>query len=357
MTSLQANAIAYNSEEVVNIIPNSSKLEYQHDFMENAGECCTSYNCWTEIVKGVTNEVKAKTTARDITVKSRPFLKWAGGKQQLLPKLTEILPKHFTKYCEPFIGGGALMFHLLNTQDHIEEVLINDSNPDLMLTYKVIQQDVTKLISVLTKVQDDYYKKSEDDRRKYFEAVRDKFNKDAKTFDYSHYSNSHVTRAAFVIFLNKTCFNGLWRVRKSDGGFNTSFGKYDNPLICDKHNLQLVYDKLQKVFIKSGDYQECSSFIDSNTLVYLDPPYIPASETANFVGYGKDGWDMQANILLAEFIRSQNSKQSKILLSSSNTSFWDDLDFMQKIEVAAKRNVACKVESRDGCKELILRNY
>lgn len=288
---------------------------------------------------------------------AKPFIKWAGGKSQLLPKLTKNLPKNFTKYCEPFIGSGALLFHLLNTQDYIEEVLINDSNPDLMLTYRVIQQDVTKLINVLTKVQNDYYKKSEDERRKYFEAVREKFNRDAKTFDYSVYSNSHITRTAIVIFLNRTCFNGLWRVRKSDGGFNTSFGKYDNPLICDKQNLELVSKKLQQVFIRSGDYHECSGFIDSNTLIYLDPPYIPASETANFVGYSKSGWGLFDNLKLSEFIKTQHAKQAKILLSSSNTSFWNDLDFMQKIEVDAKRNVACKVESREGCKELILKNY
>jgi DNA adenine methylase len=287
----------------------------------------------------------------------KPFIKWAGGKRSLLPKLAENLPKNFTKYCEPFVGGGALMFHLLTTHSHIEEVLINDSNPDLMITYRVIQQYVTKLINVLTKVQSDYYQRSEDERRKYFVAVREQFNTTAKTFDYSSYGNHHVTRAAYVIFLNKTCFNGLWRVRKSDGGFNTPFGKYANPLICDKHNLELVSQKLQKVFIRSGDYKECSYFIDASTLVYFDPPYIPASETADFVGYTKGSWGLFDNLSLSEFIRSQHLYGAKILLSSSVTANWDNLEFMQKIEVKAKRSVACKVESRDGCKELILRNY
>lgn len=286
---------------------------------------------------------------------AKPFLKWAGGKTQLLPKLIKVLPS-ITKYCEPFVGGGALLFHLLNNQE-LEEILINDSNPDLMLTYKVIQQDIIELVKILTKVQNDYFNKSEIDRRKYFEAVREKFNNDAKTFDYSYYNCSHVIRAAYVIFLNKTCFNGLWRVRKSDGGFNTAFGKYDNPLICDKHNLELISEKLKQVFIKSGDYKKCSSFIDSNTLVYLDPPYIPTSQTANFVGYGKNGWGIADNLELAEFIRLQNIKGAKILLSSSNTNFWDGLDFLHKTEVSAKRNVSCKVATRDGCKELILRNY
>jgi DNA adenine methylase len=293
---------------------------------------------------------------KQTTTQAKPFLKWAGGKTQLLNALTLDLPK-FYKYCEPFVGGGALLFHLLNNEDNIQEVLINDNSLDLMLTYKVIQQDVTRLISILTKVQDDYHQRSEDDRRKYFEAVRQKFNVEAKTFNYGCYSNNHVIRAAIVIFLNKTCFNGLWRVRKSDGGFNTSFGKYDNPLICDSHNLELVSEKLQSVFIKSGDYNTCSAFIDSNTLVYLDPPYIPASHTANFVGYGKDGWGLADNLMLAEFIRLQNSKGAKIILSSSNTNYWDDLHFLQKTEVSASRNIACKLGSREGCKELILRNY
>jgi DNA adenine methylase len=287
----------------------------------------------------------------------KPFIKWAGGKRGLLTKLTENLPQDFTKYCEPFVGGGALLFKILSTYNHIEEILINDSNPDLMLTYRVIQQDVTKLVNVLTKVQNDYRNKSEDDRRKYFEAVRAKFNSDAKTFNYSSYSNNHVTRAAFVIFLNKTCFNGVWRVRKSDGGFNTSFGKYENPLICDRENLELVSKNLQKVFIKSGDYKECGYFIDSDTLVYLDPPYIPASATADFVGYTKASWGLFDNLGLSEFIRSQHNKGAKILLSSSASNHWNNLEFLQQTEVTAKRNVACKVESREGVKELILRNY
>lgn len=293
---------------------------------------------------------------KQTTTQAKPFLKWAGGKTQLLDNLTRRLPK-FSKYCEPFVGGGALLFHLLNSEDNIQEVLINDNSLDLMLTYKVIQQDITRLISILTKVQNDYLQRSEDDRRKYFEAVRQKFNVEAKTFNYGCYSNNHVIRAAIVIFLNKTCFNGLWRVRKSDGGFNTSFGKYDNPLICDSPNLKLVSDKLQNVFIKSRDYQKCSAFIDSNTLVYLDPPYIPASHTANFVGYSKDGWGLTDNSILAEFIRLQNSKGAKIILSSSNTNSWDDLHFLHKTEVSASRNIACKLGSREGCKELILRNY
>ncbi|MFM6003290.1 MAG: DNA adenine methylase [Sphaerospermopsis kisseleviana] len=292
-----------------------------------------------------------------LTSHSKPFIKWAGGKSQLLGKLVANLPKKFTKYCEPFVGGGALLFHLLNDNNDIEEILINDSNPDLMLTYRVIQQDVNKLIIALSKIQNEYFKKSEEERKKYFESIRTQFNNDAKTFDYSSYSDSYVNRAAIVVFLNRTCFNGLWRVRKSDGGFNTAFGKYANPIICDRHNLELASDKLQKVFIQSGDFKNCASFIDNNTLVYLDPPYIPTSETSNFVGYEKAGWGLFDNLKLSEFIKAQHHKQAKILLSSSDTSFWDDLGFMQKAEVAAKRNVACKVTSRGGVKELILWNY
>ena len=290
-------------------------------------------------------------------VLAKPFIKWAGGKRQLLSKLITNLPNNFTRYCEPFVGGGALVFHLLNTQDYLEEILINDSNPDLILTYRVIQQDVVKLINVLSRVQNEYLKKSEENREKMFYTVREQFNNTAKTFNYLQYDNSHITRAAYVLFLNRTCFNGLWRVRKSDGGFNTSFGKYDNPLICDKDNLELVSSKLQKVFVRQGDFRECGYFIDSNTLVYLDPPYIPISDTANFVQYAKEGWGAFNNLALSEFIRSQNSKGAKILLSSSATKHWDNLDFMHGIEVNAKRNVACKVESREGCKELILKNY
>ena len=293
---------------------------------------------------------------------AKPFLKWPGGKRQLLKRIAPMLPKHFTKYCEPFVGGGALLFHLLNYHK-LGEVLINDTNRDLMVAYVVIQQSVHQLINELEKLQADYIRTCGimrddwSDRRRYFERVRDEFNQQAAEFNYSQYNETWVTRAAQVIFLNKTCFNGLWRVRKRDGGFNTSFGDYDNPAICDRDNLLAVSYRLQGVYILCGDYQQVTEFVDSNTLIYLDPPYTPMSDTANFVGYSKDGWNDGENARLLNWIKELSEvRQGKVVLSSSDVDCWDSLNF-KRVEVKAKRAISCKVEGREGVKELILNNY
>jgi DNA adenine methylase len=171
-----------------------------------------------------------------------------------------------------------------------------------------------------------------------------------------------VTRAAQVIYLNKTCFNGLWRVRKSDGGFNTSFGKYVNPTICDAENLRAVSNLLKGVEMTCGSFETLK--IDSDTFVYLDPPYLPVSHTSNFTGYSADGWGLEdakslKNWVLNLSIPDPMMDYTKIMLSSGVTDVWGDLteDYFEVTEIAAKRNINCKSDRRGEVKELVLRNY
>lgn len=301
-------------------------------------------------------------------VTAKPFLKWAGGKQSLLDHLSSLLPKDITSYCEPFVGGGAMLFHLL-THHKCDRVMINDLNHDLILTYKVVRDHVTTLIAELSDLQSEYHKlETEDEKRSHFELIRSQFNLSAKGTHYSLYGivktldQRFVTRAAQVIYLNKTCFNGLWRVRKSDGGFNTSFGKYVNPKICDAENLRAVSHLLQGVEMTCGSFENLK--IDSDTFVYLDPPYLPVSDTSNFTGYSADGWGIEDAKRLKDWMLNLSIPDpmmdyTKIMLSSGVTDVWDDLteDYFEVTELEAKRNINCKGDRRGEVKELVLRNY
>lgn len=282
----------------------------------------------------------------------KPFLKWVGGKTQLLPTLSELLPSAITKYCEPFIGGGAMLFYLLNTYN-LQEVLINDTNSDLIITYLVIKHDVNRLIQILSKVESKYLKLNENLRSLFYYTVREQFNNEI--LNYGTYSDAWVKRAAQLIFLNKTCFNGLYRVNKS-GKFNSPHGDYKNPTICDSENLKVVNQKLQIVEMKIGNYQNCIDWIDNNTFVYLDPPYIPVSKFAKFNSYSKDGWGLEDDNNLIDWLHKLNALGAKIMLSSSHASDWSKTGFRQ-LEITARRNVSSKVESRQGTTELVVINY
>jgi DNA adenine methylase len=287
----------------------------------------------------------------------RPFVKWPGGKRQLLKTIIPLLPKQIKKYCEPFVGGGALLCHFLN-QKTVEQILISDANPDLMVAYIVIQKNVKELIDQLMELEI-FYKQINDvqTRKKYYENVRTYFNKKRENFNYKLYSSEWVERASQVIFLNRTCFNGLWRVRKSDGGFNTSFGDYDNPTICDTKNLTALNRKLDGIYIVCGDYTVCTQFIDTNTLVYIDPPYVPVSKTANFTAYSQDGWGedeshrlyMWVNTLLIE-------RQAKILISGGINCKWSGLNF-ERTKSTVRRNISSNGNTRQGAIEYLYTNY
>ena len=212
----------------------------------------------------------------------KPFLKWAGGKGQLLKEIERYYPFESgktTKYAEPFVGGGAVLFDILGKYD-LEEVYISDINAELINAYCIIRNNVADLIRMLSDMQDDFIPLDTEHRKAYYLDKRNRFNRLKVNGD----KNINLEKAALMIFLNKTCFNGLYRVNKK-GLFNVPIGAYKNPLICDENNLMAVSEKLQKVIIVCGDYKKSADFIDEKTFVYFDPPYRPITETASFTAY------------------------------------------------------------------------
>lgn len=291
---------------------------------------------------------------------AKPFLKWAGGKGQLINTFDEMFPNELKEgkiktYIEPFVGGGAVLFHVLQNYD-IEKAYINDINKELINCYRCIKADVNEVIKQLEFLEKEYL--SCDDRTKYFYNVRNRYN--------SIYLNGHYDfeKCADFIFLNHTCFNGLYRVNKS-GKFNVPHGKYKNPLICDKDNLLLCSKLLQKVEISFGNYEQVLSNADTNTFVYFDPPYRPLVENNSFVSYDKSGFDDNDQIELAGNFKDLDKKDYLLMLSNSdpkntneNDNFFDDLYNGFEIErVYAKRMINCQASKRGDITEIVVMNY
>ena len=292
----------------------------------------------------------------------KPFLKWAGGKGQLLKEIEKYYPFDngvITKYAEPFVGGGAVLFDILSKYD-LKQIYISDINAELINTYIVIREQIEELIGLLAKYQSEYVTLKTEDRKSYYMAKRDRFN-DLKV---NGNETENIEKAALMIFLNKTCFNGLFRVNKK-GLFNVPMGSYKNPLICDEKNLRAVSDKLQNVEIICGDYRESANFIDENTFVYFDPPYRPLTETASFTAYTENLFNDDEQIELAEFVECMHRKGAKVVVSNSdpknsNTDddFFDNIYSAHKIKrVEATRMINCNSESRGKIKELLISNF
>lgn len=271
------------------------------------------------------------------TAAAKPFLKWAGGKGQLLPQLLVRVPAKFETYFEPFIGGGALLFALGPKAAHISDV-----NAELINTYKVIQSDVNGLIRSLGKHRYE---------EEYFYNIR---NADRSA---AFRRWSPVRRASRLIFLNKTCFNGLYRVN-SEGHFNTPFGRYTNPTILDSENLLACSAALKKVKISVGTFLEMEKRIKKNDFVYLDPPYAPLSTTAYFTGYSRGGFDIGMQRALSEFCLRLDKRGIRFMLSNSSAPTILELYKNFKIElVPANRAINSKSSKRGPVHEVIVRNY
>ncbi len=293
-------------------------------------------------------------------VSLKPFVKWVGGKSQLLGELEKMLPadgdKVLTKYCEPMVGGGALLFNILSKYN-FEELYICDINAELINAYQVVKSDVDCLIGKLLKMQTLFLPMDESGRKSYYYSVRDKFNSVPLS------NASAIDKAAYFIFLNKTCFNGLYRVNRK-GQFNVPMGAYKNPTICDEENLRNINKALQNVTVVCGDYSLSENFIDKDTFVYIDPPYRPISETSGFTSYNTDAFDDSEQIRLSEFINEINGCGAKIVLSNSDPknvnpedSFFDDLykDYSIK-RVSATRMINSKADNRGKINELLISN-
>ena len=292
----------------------------------------------------------------------KPFLKWAGGKGQLLREIEKYYPFEngiITKYAEPFVGGGAVFFDILNKYE-LEEVYISDINAELVNAYCIIRDDIDELITMLQVMQDEFIPMDIDERKTYYIAKRERFNDLKINGD----ETINIEKAALMIFLNKTCFNGLFRVNKK-GLFNVPMGAYKNPMICDENNLRAISHKLHKVNIVCGDYKLSKYFIDEHTFVYFDPPYRPLTDTANFTAYTENLFNDDSQKELANFVNELNKKGAKIVVSNSdpknsNTgdNFFDDIYSAHKIKrVEATRMINCNRESRGKIKELLISNF
>ncbi|MBQ3451935.1 MAG: DNA adenine methylase [Selenomonadaceae bacterium] len=271
-----------------------------------------------------------------------PVLKWVGGKRQLFETFKPLFPKKLYRYtyCEPFLGGGAIFFKLQPAKAHV-----NDINEDLMLVYTVIRDDVDNLIEILSAFTND---------AENFYTVRD-LDRNKKIFS----RLSDLERAARIIFLNKTCFNGLYRVNNA-GEFNTPFGNYRNPNIVNAPTLLAVskYLNSAKITLTACDYSEVLLKLKKNSFVYLDPPYDPISATSNFTGYVKSGFNRDEQIRLRDCCDELTERGIKFMLSNSDTEFIREIYSSYNITpVKAKRAVNSVASKRGDVDELVIRNY
>ncbi len=291
--------------------------------------------------------------------KVKPFLKWAGGKTQLLDDIAATFP--FSKqdkftFIEPFVGSGAVLFWVLNHYPNVQQCIINDINEDLITTYHTIRHDVEGLIDRLTLWQTEYYALTDDKEAKktYYYTKRAAFNTKEE---------SSLTQAALFIFLNRTCFNGLYRVNKS-GGYNVPIGSYKTPMICDADNLRKVNEALQRVTILQGDFEQTLKYAEDDTCFYLDPPYKPLSASSSFNAYAKGEFNDAEQTRLKEFCDTIGEQGHTWILSNSdvkqqehNNFFFDDLYSDYAINrVLAKRAINSNSAKRGSIYELLITN-
>jgi DNA adenine methylase len=270
-------------------------------------------------------------------IKAKPFVKWVGGKTQLLPELTSRIPSNFSKYFEPFMGGGALFFHL-----QPEQSTLIDINEELTLAYRVIKYQTEELIADLKR---HIYEKD------YYYQIR---NVD-RTDEYKSWSD--VQKASRLIYLNKSCFNGLYRVN-SKGEFNTPIGRYKNPKIVDEVNLRACSQALQKAQIVTGSFLEVEEKVNSDDFVYFDPPYAPLNATSNFTGYSQYGFDLSMQSSLRTLCDRLDKSGVRFMVSNSNAPLIIDLYRDYKIElVYATRAINSKGHKRGKISEVIVTNY
>ena len=289
---------------------------------------------------------------------AKPFVKWVGGKSQLLDEIREKYPSQIEKYCEPFVGGGAVLFDVLG-KFKPKKVLINDINKELINTYKQIRDNCENLIAQLSEIQNRYKSQSLEENKAYFYEKRERYNELKVNGDEAE----NLEKAALFIFLKKPCFNGLYRVN-SKGLFNVPFNNAKNPLLCDEENLRACSKLLQNVEMKVGDYKECGTFIDKKTFVYIDPPYRPLTQTAAFTSYSENGFADKEQIELGNFITEISRKGAVVLASNSdpknadkNDDFFDKLYANFKIErVSASRMINSNAKKRGSINELLISN-
>ncbi|OUQ08567.1 modification methylase [Massilimicrobiota sp. An142] len=274
--------------------------------------------------------------------KLNPVVKWAGGKRQLLDEITEMIPDNYTEYIEPFLGGGAVLFG-----SHPEKAVINDCNEELMNVYKVIRDNPDELIKAL----ENHSKNNSSD---YFYKVR-AYDRDESIYN----AMTDIEKAARTLYLNKTCYNGLYRVNKS-GQFNTPYGKYKNPNITNEKAIREISKYLNdnNIEIRSGDYKNILDDANEGSFVYMDPPYMPISNSSAFAGYTSDRFNAERQAELKEACDELDKKGVRFLQSNSDCEYIRELykDYNMRV-VRAKRNINCESNGRSAVNELLIYNY
>ncbi|WP_338952365.1 DNA adenine methylase [Fusobacterium nucleatum] len=295
-------------------------------------------------------------------IECKPFIKWVGGKGQLLSEINKLYPvelgKNINKYAEIFVGGGAVLFDILSKYK-LDEVYISDKNLELINTYKSIRDNVDILIKSLKEMEEQYIPLDNENRKDYYYKKREEYNSLKINIE-----ENNIEKAVLFIFLNKTCFNGLYRVNKK-GEFNVPIGTYKKPKICDEENLKNVSMALKKVKIVYADYRESEEFIDNKTFVYIDPPYRPLNITSSFTSYTENDFSDEEQIELAEYINVLNKKGAKIVISNSDPKNNDiDDNFFDKLyknyninRVKATRMLNSNANLRGAINELLITNY
>jgi DNA adenine methylase len=293
--------------------------------------------------------------------KAKPFIKWVGGKSQLIEQLDAQLPADFDNwenvtYIEPFVGGGAMLFYMLQRYPNIQRAIINDINPDLAICYRTVRDTPEQLIESLMDIENAYLAlETEEGRKDFFMAARYRYNE--KNLD-------PIENTTKFFFLNRTCFNGLYRVNKK-GLFNVPFGKYANPTICDPETIRKDSELLQRVEILNSDFEATFEHARGNTLFYFDPPYRPLSDTSSFNDYAKEAFNDDAQVRLKEYCDQINEAGFHFMLSNSdckgkneNDNFFDVLYGAYQIErVWASRSINSNPEKRGKLTEILVHNY
>lgn len=295
--------------------------------------------------------------------KARPFVKWAGGKGSLISQLSNFYPYELKngiieRYIEPFVGGGAVLIDILQNYD-VRQAYAFDINMDLINSYNVIKNNVEELITNLERMETEYLQLEQEERKNYFYNIRNEYN------DYTLQENEqNVQRASQFIYLNRTCFNGLYRVNR-DGKFNVPVGSYKNPTICDEKNLRSLSELIQNVQFQYGDYRKSMEYVTENTFVYFDPPYRPLNMTSGFTSYTKEDFNDDNQRELANFYRELNERNAKLMLSNSNPKNINEEDqFFDNIyqgfnidEIYASRMINANSNGRGKISEILVTNY
>jgi len=284
-------------------------------------------------IKRVQNR-KAKTIV-DIP---KPFLKWAGGKRQLISQMDPFFPIKFNKYIEPFVGGGAIFFYLLP-----KRAILMDINQELINVYNVIKNNIKELINSL---------KKHINEQEYYYKIRN-LDRDPSIYE----SLTNVEKASRTIYLNRCCYNGLYRVN-SKGQFNVPFGRYKNPQLCDEKNLIAVHKALKNVEIVNASFEKCLDFAEKDDFIYFDPPYVPISSSSNFTSYTKDNFGREDQIKLLDVFKALDERGCKVMLSNSYNDFILDLYKGYKINILqAKRAINSDAKKRGEIRELLITNF